>query len=92
MVVQPSFGRACWCSGRTRGRGDGMSGGRVSCGTCCLDSWMGRFEMLLRFERKREMMFEMEKLWSDGLVGTMTVILILARRATAEKTIVISIG
>lgn len=53
---------------------------------------MGRFEMLLRFERKREMMFEMEKLWSDGLVGTMTVILILARRATAEKTIVISIG
>lgn len=74
MVVQPSFGRVCWCSGRTKGRGEGISGGRVSSrgtGRTCL---VADLEFVRRFERKREIMSETEKLWSDDFDGRKTAI------------------
>jgi len=69
-VVQPRFSRVCWCSGRIRGSGAGMSGGRVSCGVpgygCTGDLvWIDLF-----FERNRDMMFEMEKWCSDDFEGS----------------------
>lgn len=61
MVVQPRVGRVCWCSGRTRGRGAGMSGGLWSCLVCDCAFWflLFRVDVLVRM---REMNFAMEKL------------------------------
>ena len=70
IVVQPRFGRVCWCSGRTRGSGAGMSGGRVSCGTWGCICACGFFWSDVRFERNLETMFEMEKWWSDDFGGS----------------------
>ena len=69
-VDQPRLSRVCWCSGRIRGSGAGMSGGRVSCDICGYDCtedfvWVGLF-----FERNRDMMFEMEKWCSDDFEGS----------------------
>jgi hypothetical protein len=66
IVVQPRFERVGWCSGNTNGNGAGLSGGRASCCTiCCCDGASGFLGLVLFFERKREMMFEMEKRCSD---------------------------
>jgi hypothetical protein len=57
-----------------------MSGGRVSGGTSFCVFRVTGLEALLRFERKREMMFEMEKPWSDGFGGITTAILMRITR------------
>jgi hypothetical protein len=52
-----------------------MSGGRVSGGASFCVFRVAGLEALRRFERKREIMFEMEKVWSDGFDGIATAIL-----------------
>lgn len=74
-VVQPIVGRECWCSGSTKGRGEGIRAGRLSQMGCCWTCFPGVFVPIVLFERKREMMLEMEKPWSDDLDGTMTAIM-----------------
>jgi hypothetical protein len=66
IVVQPRFERVCWCCGRTNGSGAGLGNGRVSCCTgCCGGCAPGFLGLVFSFERKREMMLEIEKRCSD---------------------------
>lgn len=58
IVVQPRLERACWCSGRTNGRGEGMSDGLVSMGVVGGLFCLG-ISLLLR-PRNREMNFVTE--------------------------------
>ena len=58
MVVQPRFEKACWCSGRIRGRGEGLSGSLVLIGVFCC-SWCLEVSLLL-CPRSREMNFVMD--------------------------------
>lgn len=51
-----------------------MSGGRVSCNGVFVVCVLAGLEVLLRFERKREIMLESEKVWSE-LDGSRTAIL-----------------
>jgi hypothetical protein len=58
-VVQPRLGRAAWWAGRTRGRGLGRSGGRVSSGRVDCGTSLGVGLLLLVCRRRREMNFVM---------------------------------
>lgn len=52
IVVHPRFGSAAWCSGRTRGRGEGMSGGLGSGCSYAVVSWSATGSCDLRFVRR----------------------------------------
>lgn len=66
-VVQPRFGRAAWWAGRTRGRGLGIKGGRVSRGRVVgVVLFLGVDARLLVCRRRREMNLVMGDGRSEG--------------------------
>jgi hypothetical protein len=70
MVVQPRVGRMCWCWGSTKGSGLGMRGGRVTADMCCCFGSSTGLGFVLFFERKREMMLDIEKPCCEELEGS----------------------